>query len=174
MTDLAPIHPVSKTKERRDTARDKVAKRGDRRLPTRVPMDLIEETLHRHRGNMEKTAKDLDLNYVILADYVEKTPRLLHLCYQHRKSMVDQAEHNLRQDLEHGSWKATQFTLKTLGRDRGFVERKEQEQHVIHHNKSTVNLEKLTSDQLRQLQDMMHDAHTDDPDVTDADYELIG
>lgn len=154
-------------------ARTKVAKRGDRRLPTRVPVELIEETLHRHHGNISKTAADLDLNYCILADYVESSTKLLHLCMTHRKSLVDQAEHNLRNQLDQNSWKATQFTLKTLGRDRGYVERKEQEHKHTVHRTSTVDLDQLSSDELRELQSMMSKAHKEEQDITDADYEVV-
>ena len=66
------------------------------------------------------------------------------------------AEENLEADLRNGNQKATLFTLKTLGKDRGYVERTETNNHtVIEEVKSEVDLDKLTVDQLKELQNLL-------------------
>ena len=139
----------------RAASRQRLAKKK-RRLPNEISYELVCDTIDRNKGNIRKAADDLDVNYVALMFYVEKKNDLLIMTVKHRESLVDLAEENLEADLRNGNQKATLFTLKTLGKDRGYVERTETNNHtVIEEVKSEVDLDKLSVDQLKELQNLL-------------------
>ena len=91
----------------------------------------------------------------------DASPRLRAICMRARESLIDIAESNLRTSLLSSSPEAaTFFTLKTLGRDRGYVERKEQDvsTHASHDATPTIDLSKLTTQQLKSLSNIVDKA----------------
>ena len=141
--------------DERAESRQRLAKKK-KRLPTELSYELVYDTIDRNKGNIRKSAEELDVNYVALMFYVEKKKDLLVMTVKHREALVDLAEENLETDLKNGNQKATLFTLKTLGKDRGYVERTEMNSHtVIEEVKSEVDLDKLSVEQLKELQDLL-------------------
>jgi hypothetical protein len=141
--------------DERAASRQRLAKKR-KRLPDELSYELIYDTIDRNKGNIRKSAEELDVNYVALMFYAEKKKDLLIMTVKHREALVDLAEENLETDLKNGNQKATLFTLKTLGKDRGYVERTEMNNHtVIEEVKSEVDLDKLSVEQLKELQDLL-------------------
>ena len=92
-----------------------------------------------------------------------------------RSALVDLAEATLRTELESRSWKATQFTLETLGRNRGYI--KKEDQAPVRLSTTTVNtgidLAKLSSEQLKNLSDIMQEQKDDKPHMIDITAETV-
>lgn len=153
MTDI--VSPEQASKDYTDQQLTKLTAKANR-SPRKIDMSLIEDALHEHAGNVSESAKTLGTSYVNLARIVDSTPTLVVLCESYRSELFELAERNLRVSLEEGSMKATLFTLQRLGKDRGYAERKEVETTVT--QRQSVDLTKLSTDQIRQMRDMMSDA----------------
>lgn len=79
-------------------------------------------------------------------NYANKYPTVKAALHAKRRELVDLAEISLRRAIVNGEGWAVAMTLKTLGRDDGYVERQEVS--------STIRLEdlrKLTDDELRAI-----------------------
>ena len=145
------------TTSQKVSALAKVSHGRSLRHASAVPRELIFDSLHANKGNIQKTAEELDIRRVDLCNYIDRNHELVETCLSYRESLVDLAEENLRGDLERGSMKATFFALKTLGRTRGYVDRKETE--VVTPESQSVDLTKLTDKQLVDLEKLMDVAH---------------
>ena len=145
------------TTSQKVSALAKVSHGRSLRHASAVPRELIFDSLHANKGNIQKTAEDLDIRRVDLCNYIDRN--------------LDLAEENLRGDLERGSMKATFFALKTLGRTRGYVDRKEME--VVTPVEQSVDLTKLTDKQLVDLEKLMDVAHNT-IDITPDGGEKVG
>ena len=140
----------------RHRALRKIEGKRKKRLPSSVPFELVYDTLDRLNGNMNLTAEELDLNYVVFVTWVEKDKRLSTLVVKHREKMLDVAEEKLFNQISRGDQKAVFFTLRTLGKDRGYVPKTENESLVIQEDRTTqVDLTKLSTDELKDLRKMM-------------------
>ena len=145
------------TTSQKVSALAKVSHGRSLRHASAVPREVIFDSLHANKGNIQKTAEELDIRRVDLCNYIDRNHELVETCLSYRESLVDLAEENLRGDLERGSMKATFFALKTLGRTRGYVDRKETE--VVTPESQSVDLTKLTDKQLVDLEKLMDVAH---------------
>ena len=159
------------TTSQKVSALAKVSHGRSLRHASAVPRELIFDSLHANKGNIQKTAEDLDIRRVYLCNYIDRNHELVETCLSYRESLVDLAEENLRGDLERGSMKATFFALKTLGRTRGYVDRKEME--VVTPVEQSVDLTKLTDEQLVDLEKLMDVAHNT-IDITPDGGENVG
>ena len=145
------------TTSQKVSALAKVSHGRSLRHASAVPRELIMDSLHTNKGNIQKTAEELDIRRVDLCNYIDRNHELIEICLSYRESLVDLAEENLRGDLERGNMKATFLALKTLGRTRGYVDRKETE--VVTPASQSVDLTKLTDEQLADLEKLMDVAH---------------
>ena len=135
-------------------ARDKVLRTMRKRLSTKIPLELIEDKLHEHHGNISAVTKDLQINYVDLCTFIDNHYELRDICLSYRTSLLDQAEENLRNDLNGGSFKATKFVLQTLGRKRGYAPLPEAEK-PHEGDKKKIDLGKYTPEQLKKMRDLL-------------------
>lgn len=150
-----------KNTERRK-AISKVNRSIEKRKPSTIPLPLLIDALDRNKGNMTSTAQELNIRYFDLANMVDRQVDLKNVCLSHREGLVDLAEDNLRDALENvNNLKATFFTLKHLGKDRGYVEKTETETRITE-IKAQVDLSKLSIDQLKELDIIMGDAEVID------------
>ena len=160
--------PEAISKEYFDRQLTTLAKKADR-SPRKIPMPLIEDALHESRGNVSKACKLLRTSYVNLARIVDTNHHLIAICEAYRSEMFDLAERNLRASLEEGNMKSTYFTLTRLGKDKGYVEKRETETTV--RQESAVDLSKLSTDQLQQMRDMLTEAGIQSGDIIDVTPE---
>ena len=87
----------------------------------------IREALTETRGNVSAAARHLGLARNSLAERIAKNQGLKDLTASLREERVDRAESGLDTALDNGEAWAISLTLRTIGKDRGYIERAEQE-----------------------------------------------
>ena len=150
----------------RKNALVKIERKQGKKLPSGVPHNIIIDSLERHEGNVDAVSQELSIAYSALHLHVEHTPELRALCIVHRESILDEAEKQLRTAVKAGNQTQVRFALRTLGRDRGYVERSEKDIRTqeIPSPKST-DLGKLSVDELKQLRSLQDKMTTDSIDM---------
>lgn len=93
--------------------------------PKKYTVAQIEEALRQTMGAITLAAERLGASYNTVRRYVDRSPNLQKLIEHYRERRVDKAELKLEQALTNGEPWAISLVLKTLGRNRGYVERKE-------------------------------------------------
>lgn len=90
-----------------------------------MPLDTIRAALVKTNGNVAAAARALRLTRTAVAYRISKSQKLQQVITDYRQSLVDNAESGLSEAIKNGEPYAICFTLKTLGRDRGYIERVE-------------------------------------------------
>lgn len=91
----------------------------------RLNVELVQRQLVASTGNVSHAARVLGVTRNTLYDYIRRYPELAEILSDTRESIVDAAENALLSAvIDKQSW-AVCFTLKTIGRHRGYVERQE-------------------------------------------------
>src|SRR5262245_56331146 len=79
------------------------------------------------KGNVARAARALGCSRQAILYHVKRSAQLREMLDDYREGRVDEAESRLDDALESGESWAVMFTLKTLGRKRGYVEKTEHE-----------------------------------------------
>ncbi len=87
-----------------------------------MSVELVSQKLVEALGNITAVARSLGVYRGAVYDYIEQHPELKKVWHDARESMVDAAESMLHRNILEGKEKSVFFTLKTLGRNRGYVE----------------------------------------------------
>lgn len=87
----------------------------------------IIEALKEAKGNMTLAAKMLGCTRQMIYKRSKTSKKIQDTIAESREVAVDNAESALQRAVLEGNFKAIAFTLRTIGRDRGYVERTEQE-----------------------------------------------
>ena len=85
----------------------------------------IIKVLNEKNGNILETAKALSITRRCLYNWIEKDEELKQAVIDARETIIDIAENKLLQAINSGDMTAIIFTLKTLGKARGYIETKE-------------------------------------------------
>ena len=85
----------------------------------------VEAALRQTLGAITLAAEQLGASHNTVSRYVERSPKLQALISHYRERRVDKAELKLEQAISNGEPWAIALTLRTLGRNRGYVERQE-------------------------------------------------
>lgn len=93
--------------------------------PRKYKISQIEEALHATHGAITLAADLLGSSYNTIRAYVDRSPTLQDILAHYREGRVDKAELKLEQAIQNGEPWAISLTLRTLGRNRGYVERQE-------------------------------------------------
>lgn len=104
----------------------------------------IEATLRSSYGLVATAARRLGMSRTNLYKRISKSERLQAALEDAREEIVDTGELKLIQAVGKGEAWAIAFVLKTLGKSRGFVERKELD------DLRKADLSKLTTEELRE------------------------
>ena len=88
-------------------------------------VDQIKEVLIEARGRIYLAADELGCDPRTIYNYIDRFPTLGHLKESLKGKRVDKAEDKLDVAVERGESWAICFLLKTIGKDRGYVERQE-------------------------------------------------
>lgn len=83
------------------------------------------------KGNVAVAARTLGRRRSTVYNYLNNYPQLKKVLHDSRESMLDNAESALHSAALKGEGWAVCFMLKTIGRQRGYVEKVEVEHHVI-------------------------------------------
>lgn len=87
----------------------------------------IDEALKAKAGNVTAAASALGASRSTIYNQINASPTLKQALVDYRESLVDIAESALRKGVLEGNMTAIIFTLKTVGKDRGYVERSQYE-----------------------------------------------
>jgi hypothetical protein len=96
-----------------------------RYVHTKFRPETIAKALRRTRGGIAATARALQCSRTTIQRYLSVYPTLRELADEERELALDLAQHSLYVDAAAGEPRARKFLLLTLGRDRGFVLRRE-------------------------------------------------
>lgn len=109
----------------------------------------LSQALKSALGNISLAARNLGIDRSTIYLRILKNDKLQQIITDARESMVDNAESALHRAVTNGEGWAVCFTLKTQGKNRGYVERQEvqQESRV----QVTVNPAELTDEQLAAI-----------------------
>lgn len=107
-----------------------------------LPDSAISEALDKAMGNVSHAARSLGLTRTALHDRIKRTPALQIVLNDAREEMIDAAENALYQSIVGNQGWAVCFALKTIGKERGYVERLELKK---------VDVSKLSDEELREI-----------------------
>jgi len=106
-------------------SREDRVKRHDPSAISKLTNQEIIDSLKRCKGLYYLCAEHLGVTKSKLANRIVNDPELDAIAKDERGKMLDKAERKLMEAVEDGQQWAIQLMLKTLGRDRGYVERQE-------------------------------------------------
>lgn len=98
-----------------------------RGVKQRLTVTDIERALKDSHGLISKAAGLLGCHRSTLHQRIKDNPRLQEFVEQCREDVLDLAESQLFEALQRGEAWAIQFTLRTIGKERGYCERHQQE-----------------------------------------------
>lgn len=86
---------------------------------------MILDALTRTGGNVSATAQVLGVTRRSVYMWMAKDPKLREAQEDAKESLIDMAENKLFQAVKNGDMTAIIFTLKTIGKERGYMERQQ-------------------------------------------------
>lgn len=89
----------------------------------------IIEVLEKKAGLLAPTAKALGISRQTIYRWIESDQELKDAVKSCRETVIDMAESVLMEKIQGKETVATLFYLKTIGRERGYVERQEYAEH---------------------------------------------
>jgi len=87
--------------------------------------DKMIKAIREKHGNLSAAARYLGCSRNTIARYIENYPTVKAVYDEERETLIDFAENQLFQQVKDGNITAIIFTLKTIGKHRGYVERQE-------------------------------------------------
>jgi len=98
----------------------------------KVTEEEIAKALKLEGGLITRTANKLKVTRSAISQRIKKSSYLQEIQEESREEFLDLAESQLRKAVEGGNLKAIMFALRTLGKERGFVERQEFAAYMKH------------------------------------------
>ena len=83
------------------------------------------EALREKHGNLSAAARFLGCSRNTISRYIDLYPTVKAVADEERETLIDFAENQLFKQVQDGNITAIIFTLKTIGKSRGYVERQE-------------------------------------------------
>jgi hypothetical protein len=96
-------------------------KRKNRAAYAGLTTDLVCATLREERGLLARASDRLGVSRTTLMNYCRSHPTCHTVLKECREALCDTAEQALWKLVEAGDYRAVQFILVTLGKDRGYV-----------------------------------------------------
>ena len=93
----------------------------------KITNDQIVEKLKEAKGNMTLAARMLGCTRQLVWKRARSVQKIQDALDESREVAVDHAESALQRAVLEGDFRAIAFTLKTIGKDRGYIERQELE-----------------------------------------------
>ena len=90
-----------------------------------IPRDELIEAIKKTRGLLYLASNVLGVNHVTLSKLIESDEELSQIWREEKGKTLDRAEAKLMQAVDKGEQWAITMILRTLGRERGYVERQE-------------------------------------------------
>ena len=127
--------------------------------------NILAEAIIANKGVLSKVADTVGMGSAQAVRYhITRSPALQQVMADSRERIIDTAEDNIFRAVESGdkaySWKV----LQTLGKDRGYTERREVDQHVIH------SVDQTSTEALVGVLDRLATAN---PEAIEADFAVL-
>ena len=127
--------------------------------------NILAEAIIANKGVLSKVADTVGMGSAQAVRYhITRSPALQQVMADSRERIIDTAEDNIFRAIESGdkaySWKV----LQTLGKDRGYTERREVDQHVIH------SVDETSTEALVGVLDRLATAN---PEAIEADFAVL-
>jgi hypothetical protein len=111
--------------------------------------------LKQSRGLISAAARAIGCSHQTIRNYIDRYPEVAEAVIEQREHLVDMAELQLWNRIHEGDTTAIIFTLKTLGKDRGYVEKAQvdvggQLNHA-HEHKHQVDYSVLSPEEMKNL-----------------------
>jgi hypothetical protein len=87
----------------------------------RFTPEQVAEALRRTHGIQTRAARALGCSAATIRRYIHRFPQVRETYEQVKGLFLDRAELQLMAAVDRGVWKAVEYTLLTLGKDRGYV-----------------------------------------------------
>lgn len=97
-------------------------------------------------------ARNLGVTREGLCNKLSKKPELKQILIDAREMAIDQAEAKLVTKVKEGNWQAIQLTLKTIGKNRGYIEKVETEEVGNANRNDLINGASILNDILTPAQ----------------------
>jgi hypothetical protein len=91
----------------------------------KISKKKVIETIEKTKGLVSVAAKHLGVTRKTLYNYIHADEDILNALDDAREGIVDMAEGKLMEQVTNGDTTAIIFTLKTLGKKRGYIEKQE-------------------------------------------------
>ena len=125
------------------------------------------ETLTAAHGNVSLASQKLGVNRRTIHRWMEKSPTLRARRDGLREKILDKAEENVSAALDRDNLRVSMFILRTLGKNRGYTERREVAP-------PRVPLDKMpTSQLLSMLQEAKGQGALDQADFSEEDRSIL-
>jgi hypothetical protein len=92
-----------------------------------IPTEKMAEALRRSHGNLKLAAQMIGCNRETIRLRTEKVKSLRDIINEEREAIIDVAESALYTKTLEGDMRAIEFTLRTIGKHRGYVEKTQNE-----------------------------------------------
>jgi len=88
-----------------------------------ISTKVMEDALRKSHGNLKVAAQIIGCNRETIRLRASKTKYLADIISEEREAIIDIAESALYNKVLEGDMRAIEFTLKTIGKDRGYSEK---------------------------------------------------
>jgi len=122
----------------------------------RYTAEQVISSLHEAKGMITLAARRLDCHPDTVRSYVRRYPTVADALREEREGFLDIAELALMRAVQGGESWAVAFALKTIGRDRGYVETTRN----LNLNLTPADIEKLDDAELDDTYKRLIDAHS--------------
>lgn len=120
--------------------------------------------LMEHRGNVSRVAEVMDVTPYAIRYHISRSPRLRQLWEDSRETLIDRAEANIFDAVEGGNLSYSWKILQTLGKNRGYTERREVDSVVTH------KVDALPTGRLVEMLDSMA---VEEPELLEAEFSEL-
>lgn len=96
----------------------------------KVQKQNVLETLAKTKGLVSPAARILGVSRGTLYNYIQADPEIKQAVYDSRETLIDMAEAKLAELVANGETTAIIFTLKTIGKHRGYIEKTETDHFI--------------------------------------------
>lgn len=118
------MKPTTDTKQQAEISLDE----GGAVVPNVSPLKkAFIEAYRANMGNATKASEAVGINRRTFSRWCNSDKEFAKLCEEVKEEQIDLAESELRKLVKSGNITAVIFTLKTIGKERGYIERTETE-----------------------------------------------
>ena len=101
----------------------------------KIDKEALKQAIKHYKGNVSEIAESLSVSRQTVYNHLKEDEDMWSLLTDARENIIDFAESKLSKLIEQENAQVIMFTLKTLGKNRGYVEKSE-----IDQTQKTINI----------------------------------